>query len=495
LTAWPAPAGGPGSDLAALCAHLRAASAPLDPPAADRRALYAAVTEHIERHLQVLDHAPSFGVTDVAARWEELRDFGIPQLNRPVDTVLDVVARAVEAPGVATTSPMHLGYIPAGGLVQAALGDLLAAASNRYAGLASVSPGAAALEEQVVSWLAQVVGLPDGSGGTLTSGGSVATLTAVHAARTRVGLRGAELPDVCVYLTEHTHLCVEKALGVCGLDEVRRRRVDVDLAGRMDPGSLQFLVATDTAAGLKPWLVVATAGSINTGSVDPLSEIVEITGRHGLWLHVDGAYGGLFALCPEGRSVLDGIQAADSVAVDPHKTLFLPYGTGALLVRDRTALRSVLTADANYLRPDDADALVSPAQQSVELTRHFRALRLWLPLQLAGTRAFAAALSEKIHLARYFRGRLLEQPGFEVGPAPDLSVVTYRYLPRRGDADAFNLALAQRLQDQGEVFISTTKLNGAVALRAAVMSFRTHLEHVDRAVEALATQATLMDRC
>ncbi len=492
MTARQAAAGGSGSEVSELCARLRAAAVPLDPPAADRRALYTAVTDHMERHLRSVDDSPSFGLSHAAGEWEELRNFGIPERPRPIEAVLDVVARIVEAPGVATTSPMHLGYIPAGGLVQAALGDLLAATSNRYAGLVAVSPGAAALEEQVVGWLAQVVGLPDGSGGTLTSGGSMATLTAIHAARTNVGLRGAELPDACVYLTEHTHMCVEKAISVCGLDEVRRRRVDVDPAGRMDPGSLQRLVAADLTAGRKPWLVVATAGSTNTGSVDPLSQILEITRRHGLWLHVDGAYGGLFALCPEGRSVLDGIQAADSVVVDPHKTLFLPYGTGALLVRDRAVLGSALTADADYLLSELSEGVASPAHQSVELTRHFRALRLWLPLQLAGVEAFAAALSEKVHLARHFRNRLLEHPGFEVGPPPDLSVVTYRYLPHGQDPDAFNLALARRLQDQGEVFISTSRLNGRVVLRAAVLSFRTHLEHIDRAVEALTTQAGRM---
>jgi aromatic-L-amino-acid/L-tryptophan decarboxylase len=491
LTAWIVPPA--GDDLVAVLDGLRIASAWLDPPADERRALYSAVIEHMERHLRSVGHAPTFGNTDPAAR-EELDGFGIPERPRAVDMVLDLLARGVEAPGVATTSPMHLGYIPAGGLIHAALGDLLAATSNRYAGLVSVNPGAAALEGQVVGWLAEVVGLSDGSGGTLTSGGSLATLTAVHAARMSAGLRGSELAEVCVYVTEHTHLCVEKALVVCGLDEVRRQRVDVDEAGRMEPGSLRSLVAMDVAAGFRPWLVVATAGSTNSGSVDPLTDIAEIAERHGLWMHVDGAYGGLFALCPEGRTVLAGIQRADTVVVDPHKTLFLPYGTGAVLIRDRKLLRSALAADADYLTTESPDDVVSPAYQSLELTRHFRALRLWLPLQLAGTMAFSAAMSEKIQLARHFRRRLMEHPGFEVGPAPDLSVVTYRYLPDRGDADAFNLALARRLQDRGEVFVSTTRLNRRVVLRAAVMSFRTHLEHVDRAIDALTALARRMSR-
>jgi aromatic-L-amino-acid/L-tryptophan decarboxylase len=476
-----------------LVSYLRDLAAPLDPPAAERGGLYAAVIEHVERHLRALDDIPSFGLAGATAVGAELRDFGIPERPRPISMALELIARVIEAPGVATTSPMHLGYIPSGGLVQAALGDLLAAASNRYAGLVSVSPGAACLEDEVVRWLAQVVGLPAGSGGTLTSGGSMATLTAIHAARVNAGLRGAELPDVSVYLSEHTHMCVEKALDVCGLREVRRRWVDSDASGRMDPGSLKSLVTADLAAGLKPWLVVATAGSTSTGAVDPLGAIAEIAGRLGLWLHVDGAYGGLFALCPDGRSVLDGIQEADSVVVDPHKSLFLPYGTGALLVRDRAMLKSALTAEADYLSSEQSGDVLSPAHHSPELTRHFRALRVWLPLQLAGTQAFSAALSEKIHLARYLRRRLLEHPGFEVGPPPDLSVVTYRYLPQRQDPDAFNLALAQRIQEQGQVFLSTTRLGGRVVLRAAVLSFRTHLEHIDRAVDALTTQADQMN--
>jgi glutamate/tyrosine decarboxylase-like PLP-dependent enzyme len=414
-----------------------------------------------------------------------IADFGIPATPRAIGDILTVLSAGVETPGVAVTSPRHLGYIPGGGLYSSALGDYLAAVSNRYAGLASVNPGAAQVENVLVRWLADVLGLPGESGGTLTSGGSLAHLTAIHAARQATSLSALQAGRSCVYLTEHTHLSVSKALEVCGLDSVRRRIVDVDDCYRMSPAKLSQLVAEDLAAGLRPWLVVITAGSTNTGAIDPLEQLAEVAGKYDLWMHVDGAYGALFNLCPEGHAALVGIDASDTVVVDPHKTLFLPYGTGAVLARDSSVLREGFGMEADYLPQENAEGFVSPANLSLELTRHFRGLRLWLPLQLAGVQAFAAALSEKVHLARYFHRRLSLQSGFELGPFPDLSIVTYRYVPAHGDADAFNLALARHLREGGRVFVSSTRLRGQTVLRAAILSFRTHRDDVDEALDAI----------
>ena len=227
-----------------------------------------------------------------------------------------------------------MAYIPGGGLFHSALGDFLAAVSNKYSGFASASPGAVRLENACTAWLAEVIGYPKTSAGTLTSGGSLANLTAIVAARE------ARDPDGggAVYMTRFAHHCVDKALHIAGRGRAPKRLIETDDRCRMSVAALEAAIEQDLADGIRPWLVVASAGTIDTGSVDPLQAIADICQRHGVWLHVDGAYGGLFALCDEGREKLRGIERADSVALDPHKTLFLPYGTGAALVRDGNQL-------------------------------------------------------------------------------------------------------------------------------------------------------------
>ena len=186
---------------------------------------------------------------------------------------------------------------------------------------------------------------------------------------------------------------------------------------------------------------------------------------------------------PEGRPVLQGMVQSDSIVLDPHKALFLPSGTGAVLVRDRQKLFTAFNAEADYIENilDEADEL-SPADLGPELTRHFRGLRLWLPLKLLGLKPFRAALSEKIQLARYFYEQMITFAGFEVGPYPDLSIVTYRYRPRRGDVDEFNNRLMHAIQDDGRIFVSSTRVDGKLVLRAAILSYRTHRAHIDQAL-------------
>jgi glutamate/tyrosine decarboxylase-like PLP-dependent enzyme len=275
-------------------------------------------------------------------------------------------------------------------------------------------------------------------------------------------------------------------LHVAGLDACHKRMVPVDAGYRMQPAALAEAIAADRKAGLNPWLIVATAGTTNTGAVDPLGPLSDIARQERLWLHVDGAYGAFFVLCPEGRAVLGGLDRADSLIMDPHKTLFLPYGTGAVLVRDGQQLHASHRWQADYTQ-DTPERLEepSPAALSPELTRHFRGLRLWLPLQLIGLGPFRAALSEKIHLARHFHHELNRRPGFALGPWPDLSVVTYRYVPARGDADTFNRRLTQAVQEDGRVFVSSTRLDGRFVLRLAVLCFRTHLPDIEQTLDVL----------
>jgi glutamate/tyrosine decarboxylase-like PLP-dependent enzyme len=253
----------------------------------------------------------------------------------------------------------------------------------------------------------------------------------------------------------------------------------------MSAAALEEALEADVEAGITPWLVVASGGTVDTGAVDPLPEIAELCRRYGAWFHVDGAYGGLFALCDEGRELLRGIDQADSVALDPHKTLFLPYGTGAALIREGRHLAEAFSATAHYISPlGESEVGPSPADLSPELTRHFRAMRLELPLQVAGVAAFRAAQSEKLALARYLHARLSEMDSFDPGPVPDLSVVAFRYVPNSGDPDEFTERLLKHLQQEGRVMLSGTRIDGTFHIRCAILSFRTHVEHVEEAIAA-----------
>ena len=254
----------------------------------------------------------------------------------------------------------------------------------------------------------------------------------------------------------------------------------------MSVAALEEAFEADLRLGVRPWLVIASGGTVDTGAIDPLADIAELCRKYGAWFHVDGAYGGLFALCDDGRELLRGIEQSDSVALDPHKTLFLPYGTGAALVRDGRLLQEAFSASADYIRPlGESEVGPSPADLSPELTRHFRALRLWLPLQMAGVAAFRAAQAEKLALARYVHARLSHLDGFDPGPEPQLSVVAFRYIPKNGDADAFTERLLTHLQREGRVMMSGTRIDGTYYIRCAILCFRTHLEHVDQAIDAI----------
>ena len=460
--------------------RLRAQTRPLEPDSHQRRELGTQVLDHALDFLDQVEDAPSLRpASEAFARHLETE---FTEEGRAADTVLDYVGACIEKPGIATTSPRFMGYIPGGGLFHSALGDMLAAASNKYSGFAPAAPGAVRIENACVGWLASVIGYPAIAAGTLTSGGSMANLTAIVAARDARDAEGGG----AVYLTRFAHHCVDKALHIAGRGRSPRRVIPTDANYRMSVEALEQALEEDRRDGVRPWLVVASAGTVDTGSIDPLQEVADLCHRYGAWFHVDGAYGGLFALCDEGKAKLRGIERADSVALDPHKTLFLPYGTGAAIVRDGKHLLDAFSASAEYIRPfSETDVGPSPADLSPELTRHFRAMRLWLPLQIAGVAAFRAAQAEKLALARYFHARLKDLGGWDAGPRPDLSVVAFRYLPDSGDVDEFNERLIKHVQEEGRVMLSGTRIDGRFYLRCAILCFRTHLEHVDEAIDAV----------
>ncbi len=455
----------------------------LEPDSKGRKALFEQVNAYAENFLEGLDKRPVY-CKDPKEGAGILND---PITDEPetIEKILEIFDAHVITPGLNPASPGHLGYIPGSGLYASALGDFLAAVTNRYAGIYAASPGASRMETMVIKWFAKKVGYPDSAAGDLTSGGSIANLSAIVAARDARGLKAKDFHRAVVYLCEHTHHCVEKAVKTAGLGESVVRHVPVDAFFRMDPIAFKKMVEQDRRDGFLPWLLVASAGTTDTGSVDPLEKLSHIAKANDIWFHVDGAYGASFALCESGQKRLKGIELSDSITMDPHKGLFAPFGTGIILVKNAADLHRPYQYEANYLQDEKTLASmeqVSSAEMSPELTRHFRGMRVWLALKLCGVSAFSAALEEKILLAQYAYDRLNRIDGIETGPFPDLSIVIFRYVPQKGDADQFNQMLIEEIMNDGTVYMSSTLINGKFMLRMAILSFRTHLEKIEQAL-------------
>lgn len=476
---------------------------PLEPDRATQEKWLARLAEFVLDHVDALGTAPAVG--SLGAEGHRIAD----QVSRPIpeepldggiDDIVELLERAVPA-SLNTAGPGYLAYIPGGGLPTAGLADLVADYVNRFTGFSFAAPALVRLEADVVAWLAREFGYGPDARGLLTTGGSLANFSAVVTARhDRLG-DDADLRQGVGYTSTQAHHSVRKCFGLAGFPTANLREVAVDEALRMDPAALLEAVRADRDQGLRPFLVVAAAGTTNTGAVDPLPEIADICEAEGLWLHVDGAYGGAFVLCEEGRRALAGIERGDSVTVDPHKGMFLPYGTGCLLVRDGAKLRAAHQLGADYLqdleRMGGPQEIPSPAEYGPELSRDYRGLRLWLPLMLHGARAFREASAEKLHLTRRFHEGLekLIAGGapVEIVAPPQLSIVPFRV--RRGPGESLeawnarNAAFLEGINSRKRVFLSSTALpvedGNAFTLRVCVLSFRTHAEHVEACLEDL----------
>jgi aromatic-L-amino-acid/L-tryptophan decarboxylase len=479
-------------DLLVRIRQLERAARALEPGGRRRRELRNAVVGSSERFLRRIRTLQAFVETE--DKGIGLLRSPIGERGIPVEAVLELFEHNVVRPGGNPASGGHLAYIPGGGIYHAALADYLAAVSNKYAGIFFTGPGAVRMENLLVRWVADLAGYPATAGGHIASGGSIATLAAIATARDAHGLKGADFATAVVYLTTQAHHCVEKALRIAGLGEVQLRYVPTDERFRMRPEALADAVRQDRGRGLRPWLIIAAAGTTDTGAVDPLADIATVAERERCWFHVDAAYGGFFLLTEQGRRALAGIERSDSAVLDPHKGLFLPYGAGIVLVRDARKLAATHSYSGHYMQ----DAMqepeeISPADLSPELSKHFRALRMWLPLRLIGTGPFQAALDEKLLLARYFY-REVQRFGFEVGPYPDLSVVIFRLVPPGAsleEVNRINQAIVDAVRRDGRVFLSSTMLDGRFTLRLAVLAFRTHRSTIDLALRILCEQAGL----
>lgn len=350
------------------------------------------------------------------------------------------------------------------------------------------------MENMLVRWMNGVVGYPENAAGNLASGGSIANLIAIVTARDARQVKASDIERSVIYLSSQAHHSIDKAIRIAGLGECVIRHLPLDEKYRIVAPDFEKQVIADINKGLKPFLVIASAGTTDVGAVDPLDQIADIAGKHGLWYHIDAAYGGFFCLVEEGRERLSGIERSDSLVIDPHKGLFLPYGSGVVLVKDQARLRESHYYQANYMQDAvGSDDEPSPADLSPELTKHFRGLRLWLPLKLHGVAPFRACLEEKLLLAKYFYSEV-KKLGFECEVEPELSVVVYRFVPKHGDPNEFNKRLLDEIVADGRVFISSTMLNEKFTLRFACLAFRTHLKTVDTLLAVLKEKVGILER-
>jgi glutamate/tyrosine decarboxylase-like PLP-dependent enzyme len=471
------------TSLRAQILELEKTSRLLEPGADARRTVRDEVVAYSEDFLDRVNQLKAF--EGAAGTGSDLLLSPVEENGIDIATAIELLRENVDRPGLNPASGGHLGYIPGGGIYYSALGDYLADVFNRYAGVFFAGPGAVRMENLLIDWMSGLVGYPAGSVGNLTSGGSLANLIAIVTARDAKKITARQIESSVIYLSEQAHHSVDKAIRIAGLGECVIRYLPLDDKYRIIPGELSRQIDEDRTEGLNPFLVVASAGTTDVGAVDPLTEIGRVAKANGLWYHIDAAYGGFFVLTDEGKAKLRGIESSDSVVIDPHKGLFLPYGLGVVLVKNAVALGAAHHYQANYMQ--DAVSSTeepSPADFSPELTKHFRGLRLWLPLKLHGVAPFRACLEEKLLLAKYFYDEI-RKLGFYCEIEPELSVVVYRYVPENGDADEFNQRLLDAVVADGRVFISSTILNGTFTLRFACLAFRTHLETVDTLLDIL----------
>jgi glutamate/tyrosine decarboxylase-like PLP-dependent enzyme len=405
-----------------------------------------------------------------------------PEAGSDLQGVLADVRSNVLGRSFRVNHPRFLAFIPGAPTFEAVLGDCLAANANLFAGVWKEAAGAAQVEIVVLDWFKQFLGYPAEAAGLLTSGGSDANLTALVVARDRLSYD--DRARAILYASEHRHWSVDRAAKIVGLrpDQIRPLPCDTDYRLRLD--SLREAIAQDERHGRLPWLVLANAGTTNTGSVDPLPELADLCAARLLWLHVDAAYGWAMSLTDEGKALLAGIDRADSITLDPHKWFAQPFEAGGLLVRNGPLLAQTFMMRPEYMqdvvpRSDE----INFCDHGIALTRRFRALKVWLSMKLLGLTWFRRLIEHSCALAAYAQA-LIENAGcFEITSARKMSIVCFRY---RG-SDALQLAIADELTRDNRAFISTTQLNGRNTLRFCFVNWRTSADDVEMLVQWIAT--------
>jgi aromatic-L-amino-acid decarboxylase len=453
----------------------------------------------VELWVELLARLPELPVSR-EFRADELRDgLGIDVPEEPLERgeLLGHLRALVLENSIYPGHPGFLAYVSGAGTVPGAAADLLAAALNQNGGAFRLSPGATTIEERLMRWLAGCFGLPEGAGGHVVAGGAVANLVGLKVARDRASEEARESgvregPRLAFYASTESHVVHQRAADILGIGSHALRQIEVDDGRRMRPEALADAMERDLAAGVVPAAVIATAGTTATGAIDPLPAIADLCRRHGAHLHVDACYGGPAVLADELRPLLDGIERADSIAVDAHKWLYTPLLGGCVLVRDPRRLAASFATEATYTWLDeDLRQGVDFGMHGPDFSRGFAALRIWLSLLAHGRAAYGRRIAHDAALARYL-GRLVEEhPSFELMCPVSLSICCFRYAPAalRGDDDALdrlNQRIMTAVMGDGRVYCSNAVLNGRFCLRACVVNFRTEAEHMELLLEVAA---------
>lgn len=443
----------------------------------------------LAEQLAGLPQAPSRRPVPDALR-QQLMGQPLPAEGRPAAEVLEAVAKCVLPYPMGNISPRFFAWVNSPAAPLGVLAELLAGGMN--SSVAGGDHAATYVEHAVLGWLKQLLGYPAESGGLLISGGSMANLVGLAVMRfvkaqgaIRARGFGEEPAPMVVYTSAQGHSCIEKAVELLGIGHDYLRKIPTDRDQRLDLDLLKAHIAADRAAGLRPVCVAASAGTVNTGAIDPLDALAELCAAEGLWFHVDGAYGGVGALAEQTAGLYAGMERADSLAIDPHKWLYMPVECGCVFVRDAQAMRDAFSLIPPYLR-DDA-SLPWFSEFGPQQTRGFRALKLWMVLQQIGAQGYRELISRDIALARALQERIRARPDFELVAAGPLSVTCFRYAPAGArDLDALNRRLLDLAQREGQVFLTSTQLDGSLVLRACIVNFRTSEADLDVLLDVLA---------
>lgn len=441
------------------------------------------------------------GVRGVVARDIPEEGLGDDEL---FDYLRDVVFETAMYPG----HPGFLAYVVGAGTAHGAVADLVAAAINQNVGGWRLGPGATEMELYLTSWFARAFGLPEGAGGLVTSGGSMANFIGLKVARDRTlglevretGLGGARLT---AYTSGEVHFATTRAADMLGLGSSSVRQIPFDERYKVDMDALRNAIRRDRGDGFAPFAVIATAGTVGTGAVDPLNEIADLCGSEGLWMHVDAAYGGPAAFTDELRPLFAGIERAQSIAFDPHKWLYTPQSGGVVLVRDLQWLSDSFAAHATYVHEDKelTGRGLDLGMMGPQLSRSFWALKVMVSLLAYGTRAYAERIAHDVALARYLADLVEEHDELELMAPVELSICCFRYVPRDmreapDDAylDRLNERLMAAVQVDGRVYFSNAVLHGGrFVLRCCIVNFRTEAEHLEKVVEVTTELGAALD--
>ncbi|HEX5182564.1 MAG TPA: aminotransferase class I/II-fold pyridoxal phosphate-dependent enzyme [Allosphingosinicella sp.] len=456
----------------------------LDLSGDEMRRLGHAMVEMLAAHFEGLADGP-VGRRAPRAELEQLLREPIPETGQDPVALLERVRREVAPNTLHVNHPRFFAFVPSPGNFVSAIADALASGLNIFAGTWFAGSAAAQLELVVTDWLREMCGLPEGAGGLFVSGGSMANLTALTAARhARLGGR---TEGAIVYLSDQTHSSVARSLKVIGFASEQIRILAADADFRLPLDALESAIAADRAAGRRPFCIVANAGTTNSGAVDPLPELADLCRAEQLWLHVDGAYGAPAILTERGKAALAGLDQADSLSLDPHKWLFQTFESGCVLLRERSLLLDTFQVMPEYLRDTERGLEeVNFGNEGVQLTRSARALKLWMSLQTFGLAAFRNAIARGIRLAELAEEALRREAGdWAIVTPAQLAVVTFRYRAAgmaEAEADALHARIVEGVMADGFALVTSTVLNGRPVLRLCTINPRTTDEDIEETV-------------